>query len=85
MEEDLEICVPVFGLSMLGYLATRIGWFSEQSTEGLARFVFDWAVPMLLFRLFSTQSLPAQFSWRRGDRTLFGSDLRTYASAVLDQ
>ena len=64
MEEVLEICVPVFGLSMLGYLATRIGWFSEQSTEGLARFVFDWAVPMLLFRLFSTQSLPAQFPWR---------------------
>ena len=54
----------MFGLSMLGYLATRIGWFSEQSAEGLARFVFDWAVPMLLFRLFSTQSLPPQFPWR---------------------
>jgi hypothetical protein len=64
VEEVLEICVPVFGLSMLGYLATRIGWFSEQSAEGLARFVFDWAVPMLLFRLFSTQSLPTQFPWR---------------------
>jgi malonate transporter len=64
VEEVLEICVPVFGLSTLGYLATRIGWFSEQSAEGLARFVFDWAVPMLLFRLFSTQSLPPQFPWR---------------------
>lgn len=64
MEEVLEICVPVFGLSMLGYLATRIGWFSEQSADGLARFVFDWAVPMLLFRVFSTQVLPLQFPWR---------------------
>ena len=64
MQEVLEICVPVFGLSMLGYLATRIGWFSGPSAEGLARFVFDWAVPMLLFRIFSTQLLPAQFPWQ---------------------
>ena len=64
MNEVVEIAAPVFGLAALGYLATRTGTFSEQSAEGLARFVFDWLVPVFLFRVFSTHTLPDAFPWQ---------------------
>jgi len=50
--------VPVFGIGLLGYLATRLGWFSAQAGEGLARFVFDFAIPALLLRTFANADLP---------------------------
>lgn len=64
MNEVLEIAAPVFGLAALGYFASRAGFFSDQSAEGLARFVFDWLVPVFLFRVFSTHTLPDEFPWR---------------------
>jgi hypothetical protein len=54
----LEITLPVFGIGFLGYLATRLGWFSAQAGEGLARFVFDFAIPALLLRTFANADLP---------------------------
>jgi len=54
----VEITVPVFGIGLLGYLATRLGWFSAQAGEGLARFVFDFAIPALLLRTFANADLP---------------------------
>ena len=58
MNSVLEITVPVFGIGLLGYLATRLGWFSAQAGEGLARFVFDFAIPALLLRTFANADLP---------------------------
>jgi len=43
---------------LLGYLATRLDWFSAQAGEGLARFVFDFAIPALLLRTFANANLP---------------------------
>ena len=60
----LEIALPVFGLAALGYLASSVGRFGDQSAEGLARFVFDWLVPVFLFRVMSTHTLPDEFPWR---------------------
>lgn len=54
----LNILVPVFGVVLMGYGASRIGWFSENAANGLARFVFDFAVPLLLFRTVATTNLP---------------------------
>jgi predicted permease len=54
----LEITIPVFSIGLLGYLATRLGWFSAQAGEGLARFVFDFAIPALLLRTFANAGLP---------------------------
>jgi len=54
----LEITLPVFGIGLLGYLATRLDWFSAQAGEGLARFVFDFAIPALLLRTFANANLP---------------------------
>jgi len=53
-----DITVPVFGIALLGYVATRIGWFSAQAGAGLARFVFDFAIPALLLRTFANADLP---------------------------
>jgi len=64
VNEVLEIAVPIFGLAALGYIASRSGSFSDRSAEGLARFVFDWLVPVFLFRVFSTHALPDEFPWR---------------------
>ena len=58
MNSVLEISVPVFGIGIIGYLATRLGWFSAQAGEGLARFVFDFAIPALLLRTFANAKLP---------------------------
>jgi len=54
----LEITLPVFGIGLLGYLVTRLNWFSAQAGEGLARFVFDFAIPALLLRTFANANLP---------------------------
>ena len=63
MESVVAIAAPVFGLGLLGYVATRIGWFSEEAAGGLARFVFDFAVPLMLVRVFAQARLPEAFPW----------------------
>jgi predicted permease len=64
MNAVIDIAGPVFLLAALGYLAARLGWVSDRAAEGLARFVFDWAVPVLLLRVFASTELPAGFPWR---------------------
>ena len=58
MNSVLDITLPVFGVGLLGYFVTRCGLFSAQSSEGLARFVFDFAIPLLLLRTFANSDLP---------------------------
>jgi len=58
LDSVLEIALPVFGIGILGYVATRLGYFSAQAGEGLARFVFDFAIPALLLRTFANADLP---------------------------
>ena len=58
MNSVLDVTLPVFGIGLLGYFATRLGLFSAQAGEGLARFVFDFAIPLLLLRTFANSDLP---------------------------
>ena len=58
MNSVFEIAFPVFGIGILGYVATRCGYFSSQAGDGLARFVFDFAIPALLLRTFANADLP---------------------------
>lgn len=57
MQTILDIIVPIFSLIALGYAAARFGLLSEAVGEGLARFVFVVAVPVLLFRTLATMSI----------------------------
>ena len=50
MNVVFEVSIPIFGIGLLGYFATRLGYFSRDNAEGLARFVYNFAVPLLLFR-----------------------------------
>lgn len=63
MQIILDIIVPVFGIVGLGYVAARLGWFPAEANKGLSRFVFDFAIPALLFRSMATTALPAEIEW----------------------
>ena len=58
MNAVIDVVGPVFGLGLIGYIAARLGFFSENMAQGLARFVFDYAVPLLLVRMFAVAQLP---------------------------
>jgi len=59
----VEIIIPIFGLLMIGYITVMLRWFDQTAIRGLTRFVFDFAVPMLLLRTVSTAQLPEDIPW----------------------
>ena len=59
----IDIILPIFGLLMVGYITASVGWFEQSAVRGLTRFVFDFAVPMLLLRTISTTTLPDVIPW----------------------
>ncbi len=63
MSVVLDIVLPVFGVVGLGYGATRVGWFSGEAESGLAKYVFDFAVPLMLLRTLATAKLPDTVPW----------------------
>jgi len=58
LNDVINIIGPVFGLAILGYSSARLGWVSENMASGLALFVFNFAIPLFLVRVFSTTELP---------------------------
>jgi predicted permease len=63
LDTVINVAAPVFALGFLGYLAARLGLFSDEAAGGLARFVFDFAVPLMLVRVFAQTKLPDVFPW----------------------
>ena len=59
----VDVIFPIFGLLMVGYFTIILGWFDQTAISGLTRFVFDFAVPMLLLRTVSTAQLPEDIPW----------------------
>jgi malonate transporter len=59
----VDIVFPVFGLALLGFFATRMGWFDQAGARGLSGFVFNFAIPVMLFRTISQATLPDQIPW----------------------
>lgn len=49
MSEVFAILAPILALGFIGYIATRFGLFLDIHRDGLSKYVFDFAVPMLLF------------------------------------
>ena len=64
MNVVFEVSIPVFGLGLLGYFATRLGYFSRDNADGLAGFVYNFAVPLLLFRTLAHAGLVGDIPWR---------------------
>lgn len=74
MEALLQVIVPVFLVIGAGYLATRLGAFSDSGVEGLMKFTQNFAIPCLLFAAIARLDLGATLNW-----ALLGS---FYAGAV---
>lgn len=55
---------PVFALAITGYATTRAGIFSESDIRGLSRFVFNLAIPVLLFNALYSLELPPEINWQ---------------------
>ena len=49
MNEVFYVLAPILALGLIGYFATRFGFFLSSHRDGLSKYVFDFAVPMLLF------------------------------------
>lgn len=59
----LDIVLPVFGLVLLGYGAAKAGWFDTAAVRGLSLFVFNFAIPVMLFRTMARTDLPDRIEW----------------------
>jgi len=63
MDVAYTLVLPVFGVVVVGYAAARFGWFAASATRGLDAFVFNFAIPALLFRALAATELPAVLPW----------------------
>ncbi len=59
----IEIIFPVFAIALLGYILTYKGIFSIRDIEGISRFVFTVALPVMLFNSLAKIDLPDQLDW----------------------
>lgn len=59
----LDIVLPVFGILLLGYGAARTDFFDAAASRGLSLFVFNFAIPFLLFRNMALTVLPEELPW----------------------
>jgi predicted permease len=72
---------PVFGILLAGYLAVRLGAFGSVGTRRLVRFVFNVAIPVMLFHRLAAIDFPEQIEW--GFLLAFyGSAFATYAAGM---
>lgn len=58
-----DVVGPVFGVMAVGATAVRLRVLDEDAVKGLVLFVFNFAIPMLLFRSLATLELPPQIEW----------------------
>src|SRR5690606_9699513 len=63
MQAVFDIILPVFGLIALGYFAACTGWVRDSAADGLAKVVFDVAMPALLFRTMIEVEAPDASPW----------------------
>jgi len=63
MLEILAQTLPFFALIGLGYWAGRSGFFSDEATAYLTKFVFYFALSAMIFQFASNLSVGEVFSW----------------------
>ena len=60
----IAIVFPIFGVVIVGYLAGRFRVLDRRAVHGLSLYVFNLAIPILLFRVLATTDLPEALPWR---------------------
>lgn len=63
MRAILDIVLPVFGVMVIGYGAARLGYFGQHACRVLTKFVFNFAIPAMLFRSLAATALPPTLPW----------------------
>ena len=63
MEILIDIILPVFGTVFIAYLVTRFGLFPQSAVDGLSKFVFNFAIPPMMFHTMARQTLPDPIEW----------------------
>jgi predicted permease len=59
----LDTVTPIFGIILFGFAAVRGRAFDDAGVKGLVRYVFNFAIPLLLFRSMATVELPDDIEW----------------------
>jgi predicted permease len=59
----IEVIFPVFAIALLGYILTYKAVFGIRDIEGISRFVFTLAIPVMLFNSMAKIDLPKQLNW----------------------
>jgi len=59
----LNVIAPVFGVMGLGALSVKMRVLDEGGVRGLVLFVFNFAIPILLFRNLAQIELPPEIQW----------------------
>jgi predicted permease len=59
----LDAVLPVFGVVVVGYVAVRLRWLGGEAVRGLSLFVFNFALPAMLFRTLALTRLPDRIEW----------------------
>jgi predicted permease len=57
------VVAPIFGIIALGFLAVKIKVLDDGAVRGLVLYVFNIAIPILLFRSLARTELPADIEW----------------------
>ena len=63
MDAIVNVVLPVFGITLAGFIAGRTGLLGDQATEALNKFVFYFALPSLLFPAMASIPLDQVFNW----------------------
>ncbi len=63
MTELLSIVTPIFGIMALGFIAVKLKALDASAVKGLVLFVFNFAIPVLLFRSLAGIELPEDVEW----------------------
>lgn len=59
-----EMVMPLLGLALIGYVSAKLQYFKQPAIEGLSKFVFDIAIPLMFLQSFATATAPPQNPWR---------------------
>ena len=82
MESILTTVLPVFGMIVLGYGFTRAKIFDAAAGRGLSLFVFNLAIPALLFKTVATMGAQQAAPWELWI-AFFGGLFITWVAAAL--
>lgn len=63
METIATVVLPVFGIVFLGYGARRTGYLGDKVDDGLTVYIFNVAIPFLIFRTLVEAETPAVSPW----------------------